>query len=571
MTFLPIVGRELRVAARRRATYWVRASAALAAIIVGGFVFLVTLSQPPKMFGQALFQTLAWFSIPYCLFAGVRLTADCLSAEKREGTLGLLFLTDLKGYDVVLGKLVATSVGGFYGLVAIFPVLAVPLLMGGVTHAEFWRMALALANTFVFGLGIGLFVSAVSDSPRKATAGTLVLILVFAAALPLCVICIPYLTRWRGFENLVLLTCPISSFARSFEQEYLSGDMPNFFGVNYYWWSLGVIHVMTWGFLLLACLITPRSWQDRPSGALWTRWRQQWHRWNYGDAGERNTYRARLLDVNAFYWLAARARLKPVFVWGMLAVAACLWFWGWAEQRSDWLNLAVYFITALVLNTALKVWVASEAAHRLGEDRRIGSLELVLSTPLSVGDILRGQMLALRRQFLWPAAAVMLVEAAFLLAAMHDTKSGFGSSSDEQSWLAMWVAGMAMLVTDLWALSWVGMWVSLTAKNPVRATGNALARVLVLPWVVFFVITIIWGNLIGLMSRWEPGVGVLVGLWFGLGLIADLFFGLRARARLQTMFREVATQRQPGRRWSLARLFRRGTTAALDGPPVVAS
>ena len=72
-----------------------------------------------------------------CLFSGVFLTADSLSGEKREGTLGLLFLTDLKGYDVVFGKLIATSLNGFYALLAIFPVLALPLVMGGVT---FWEL-----------------------------------------------------------------------------------------------------------------------------------------------------------------------------------------------------------------------------------------------------------------------------------------------------------------------------------------------------------------------------------------------------------------------------------------------
>ena len=86
------------------------------------------------------------------MFTGVRSTADCLSEEKRDGTLGLLFLTDLKGYDVVGGKLVATSLNAFYGLTAIFPLLAIPLLMGGVTNGEFWRMALVLANTFLFSL-----------------------------------------------------------------------------------------------------------------------------------------------------------------------------------------------------------------------------------------------------------------------------------------------------------------------------------------------------------------------------------------------------------------------------------
>ena len=94
----------------------------------------------------------------YCLAYGRRSTADCLSQEKREGTLGLLFLTDLKGHDVVLGKLVATSVRGFYGLLAVFPVLAVPLLLGGTTSGEFWRVVLVLMDTFLFSLAIGILV-----------------------------------------------------------------------------------------------------------------------------------------------------------------------------------------------------------------------------------------------------------------------------------------------------------------------------------------------------------------------------------------------------------------------------
>jgi hypothetical protein len=77
----------------------------------------------------------------WCLFEGPRNTADALSEEKREGTLGLLFLTDLKGYDVVLGKLLATSLTSFYGVLAIVPPLSIPLLLGGVTvgSSGAWR------------------------------------------------------------------------------------------------------------------------------------------------------------------------------------------------------------------------------------------------------------------------------------------------------------------------------------------------------------------------------------------------------------------------------------------------
>ena len=118
MTVLPIVERELRVAARRSSTYWLRVTAAFVAIAVFGWVLLTLLRDqvPSAAHGRYLFRCLFGLAFAYCLFIGARLTADCLSEEKREGTLGLLFLTDLKGYDVVLGKLAATSLNSAYAL-----------------------------------------------------------------------------------------------------------------------------------------------------------------------------------------------------------------------------------------------------------------------------------------------------------------------------------------------------------------------------------------------------------------------------------------------------------------------
>src|SRR5690348_13115289 len=106
MTFLPIVERELIEASRRRGTYWIRLAAAAVGLLIGGWVMLMTHNQPPAQLGIALFVALSIAAFVYCLSVGIFRTADCLSEEKREGTLGLLFLTDLKGYDIVLGKLV---------------------------------------------------------------------------------------------------------------------------------------------------------------------------------------------------------------------------------------------------------------------------------------------------------------------------------------------------------------------------------------------------------------------------------------------------------------------------------
>ncbi len=542
MTFLPIVARELRVASRRRATYWSRCITVIFALIIALVVYLNERRSPSATVGRNLFEAISSLAFIYCLAVGVRSTADCLSGEKREGTLGLLFLTDLKGYDVVAGKLVATSLNAFYGLLSMMPVLAIPLLMGGITQGEFWRIAFVLANTFLFSLAVGMFCSAISKYPRKAMGATLVLLLVFSMGIPVLQLWLSFNRRWPRLDTLCNVVNPGYGFNLASAAAYPKAT-------KYFWCSVGGIHGGCWLFLLAAGLIVPRSWQDNPPGGRALHWRELWRRWSYGDHGERLAYRRRLLEINPFFWLAGRARLKPAHVWIVLAGLGCLWTWGALENRGDWLNVAIYVPTAMILNTVLKIWIASEAGQRLGKDRRAGALELLLSTPLSVPEILRGQMLALQRQFLGPLLTVLAVEFVFMAASLQNNRS------DAAAIMAFWVAGMVMLVTDMLALCALGMWLSLTAKNPNRATGMAVRRVLVLPLAVGLGIIVFSSFAPSAFSATEPTWQFIWGLWFGLGMLTDLAFGLTAWRRLRTEFREAAAQRYaptsllPGRWW----------------------
>lgn len=133
MTLLPIAERELRIATRKRGTFWLRVIAALVGLVIAGGAMILhaVVGGSSAGFGSGLFSMLTWLALAVVLSAGLFLTSDCLSGEKREGTLGFLFLTDLRGYDVVAGKLLATSLRGFYALLALFPILALTLLMGG--------------------------------------------------------------------------------------------------------------------------------------------------------------------------------------------------------------------------------------------------------------------------------------------------------------------------------------------------------------------------------------------------------------------------------------------------------
>jgi ABC-type transport system involved in cytochrome c biogenesis permease component len=266
MTFLPIVERELLVASRRHTTFSTRLVVALVAIVIGIFFYVANLRTPKHLLAHYIFEGISVLALLYCLAAGRRSTADCLSEEKREGTLGLLFLTRLKGYDVVLGKLAATSLNSFFCLLAIFPVLAVPLLMGGITNGEFWRMVLVLVNTFLFSLAVGIFSSALSQNARRAMGANFLWFLLLAFTLPACGLAIAYFTPSHLFLPELLFCCPVYSFYLSFGSRYP-------FQAAHFWWSIAIVHSLTWLLIIVAgkpgSMATPQNAKLSENG-FWT-------------------------------------------------------------------------------------------------------------------------------------------------------------------------------------------------------------------------------------------------------------------------------------------------------------
>jgi len=530
MTFLPIVDRELRVASRRNGTYRTRLAVALAASVISGFLLYFYAANPGitrQLLGQYLFRALSGLALAYSLFAGRLWTADCLSEERRQGTLGLLFLTDLRGYDVVFGKVVATSLNGFYGLLSVFPVLALPLLMGGVTNGEFWRMVLVLVSTFLFSLGTGIFASALCSDFRQSSGLNLLLLLLLATGVPACACLRAFFSSSPQWISGLLCPCPAFAF-------YVSLDATYPLQRGYFWWSIAAIQAMTWLQVTLAAWVVPWAWREGPSTSAAAGWRERWQRWHYGDVQARTAYRKRLLQVNAFYWLAARVRFKPAGVWLIIGIIAGWWLFMCLRLRFNWFDESLSLTTTIMLSSMLKVWVAMEAGQRLAEDRKIGALELLLSTPLRVRDILLGQILALRRQFLIPL--LLSITVVWLLLGIEAPR-GF---DDRTRIHAFGIAWVVMLVSDIAALTSVAMATALTVNNPNRASVSTIFRVLLLPWLLFAAISILVGAGTA-MANWK----FLLHLWFWLGISTDLVFGLMAWHQLRTRFRLLALERLP--------------------------
>jgi len=216
-------------------------------------------------FANPLFgvQTVCAFGLS--LLAGVFLTSDCLSEEKREGTLGLLLLTDLKSPDVVLGKFLATSLNALYSLLALLPVTAVPLLLGGVTLMEFGRMALALVNAMFFSLAAGLCVSAFVSDYARALGSTLAVVAVTAAGLPALASLGSGLRLSAGWFCFTLAS-PFYAFAWARETNY--GMQPARF-----WVSLFASHLLGWRIPVrrYSHFSSRRLWHSKRVDSSWRR------------------------------------------------------------------------------------------------------------------------------------------------------------------------------------------------------------------------------------------------------------------------------------------------------------
>jgi hypothetical protein len=553
VTFLPIVMRELRVAARKRRTFWLRVLAAFVAMFIGSAILLLSAAQAATatQLGSILFGALTWLALITAAAAGLFFTADCLSEEKREGTLGFLFLTELRGYDVAGGKLLSTSLRASYALFAVFPILAITLIMGGVTGIGFWKTTLAIINALFCSLMAGLFVSSISRESQKALGGTLLLLLVWLAAGPIA-------------DQILLVTKHgnLAFFSRS--SPYYVFAMSNSWGHPPFWAALLTTQIIAWVLFLIASLVVARAWQEKRSRKS-SGVSSLSYGWRYGGRGRRLRIRERLIGLNPVMWLACRERWQSFPIWVIAIVPAAAAVAAYFTGIPEITGMVLGWLTSLFVWIAY-IWAASQANRFLVEARRSGMIELLLATPLTVGEILRGQWRAFGRMFGPPIG--IIIAAVFFGAVLGKGASSFGpvgAMAGAAQWLlilALASLEAASVAANLIALIWFGMWMGLTSRNNSLASMKTFAFVQVIPamliWFASGMTMFLW--FIPLMSRAGSGGAVTASfassdfLWVALvtsgvkcalTLAKDAAFAFWARTMLHATFREAAS-RTPG-------------------------
>ncbi len=366
---LPLVLRELRAESRRPINYGLRVLAA--AVITAVFAtFVIGTQLDTSRLGAALFAVLQralslaiWIIVPM-------MTADCISREKREGTLGLLFLTPLTVLDVLMGKAATNILRATTLFLASVPVLVLPFVVGGVAWQQVVLAIAAIANALLLGIAAGLYASAKGGSS------------------------IQVMVRAEGYALLLAI---ISSIGRFMLGWYWMGR-PSLFALA---WLLGAsagITAILFIIVINAAVRTLRETWDQDAAApeqpQWVEafsdsdfWRTVFH-WNHG----------RTLDRNPMAWLQE-------YSW-----TARLTKWGWfiAILFAEFFTLVGFPGCQPQLTTALALGVAFSATGSFRRERQSGLLEILLVTPISSRQLIAGRLWGIFSHF-FPALIALSV------------------------------------------------------------------------------------------------------------------------------------------------------------------
>lgn len=177
----PVLRREVMERFRSRRAPWFLFAWTIGVGMIGYVAYLVSQQVANQVLGRLiatqymgrfLFQAMAVLMMTAVVLIVPGVTALSIVTERERQTLPLLQVTQLSPIQLVLGKL-SSSIGYFLLLlIAVGPVVAIPLLFGGMSAGDIGAaLAMMLATAITLG-SVAIAVSSRARSSRGAVAGS---------------------------------------------------------------------------------------------------------------------------------------------------------------------------------------------------------------------------------------------------------------------------------------------------------------------------------------------------------------------------------------------------------------
>ena len=504
----PLVERELRAGARRPLFYWLRGLLALAAGFQGYELLDRFVMAPPRapgmpwvapagasITGATLLHQMAWLLFLATLLMGL-VSADSINRERREGTLGLLLLTDLTPKEIVWGKILSCGLTSFLVLLGALPALMLPVLAGGVTGSEAALIGLGLLNTLFVALAAGLWMSTVFRERHYAVPATLGLVGALAFG--------PEVLGGSFFGTAVVPSFRLFGLAGWMT----AARIPMLFNVPFMVWFI-MLHSVGWFFLWRAGVTLTTSWQDQPHTQA--REPEPAEEWPIrapapplleGPAVTPESAPAlaraswltdpRPWDADPIRWRVEQLGSIEGLLWLAVAMNFCGQFGtlgsilGFGAGPADTWGLVSFIgLTVILFSSGLIAWAG---ARFFQNTRRQQDLELLLTTPLGSRQILSGQWCMLRRALAWPLGVVLALALPAGISLLYDFANGY----HREFWSLLQPFLIAVnLALETVALCWVGIRFGLRGRNAITAVVGTVGLVQLLPLALS--VALMWG------------------------------------------------------------------------------
>ena len=191
-------------------------------------------------------------------------------------------------------------------------------------------------------------------------------------------------------------------------------------------------------------------------------------------------------------------------------------------------------------------WHVCGDGHHLRRDIQvqdcceIGALDLLISTPLTVNEIVRGQRLALQRQFQLPIAVFVALSFVLLIAGVCHYET---TVNDRTYCVSTGLIAGVVFFADLAALFWTGIWQGVSVKSHQKVFGGTFVPILVVAWIVLILLVTAFPFLPpGLLQQFNDATSAITS-WFVLCWLTDVGFRFWARHQFLTNFPMAAAQR----------------------------
>jgi ABC-type transport system involved in multi-copper enzyme maturation permease subunit len=471
MVCLPLIERELRVALRKQRPAQGRFKVAALSVACSMLWLGYAALSGDRGVGLPLELGLCVAGL-YFVVQVPMLTAGALAEERRNQTLGLLFLSGLGAVEVFASKFLSSALIAFTNLLAIFPMLALPFLLGGVSYPLFIAIICGLPVLMLFALALSLLASVLTREDTTAVVLANVLGALLCALPPAVYLVESHFSPLARPSLWWLRMSPAYGpflVGRGFTSGFRASEQAEF------WPNLALTVGWAVSALGAAAFALKRVWRERDEEEGISVWRGKWREFVHGGRESRRRLGRAWLDENPFAWLAGRDRQPAMLCWLVIGGIVVAWLLCWAVWPGQWLTAINTFVTALLLNTVLAWLTRFAAAQAVSQGRRDGTYELLLTTPLTPGEIAQGTLVSLRWRFRGVAAFVMSLNVLLMLGGEAARRWTAGALF---VYLSLWLCLLAWTwsLGHRWGRMFPVMWASLNCGRPAyavwRATGS---------------------------------------------------------------------------------------------------